>query len=164
MVVVLGVLGAIAGIAIAVAPPDSRGSVARLALVVGGVIVAWWLLRRSAAVTASSPERFDAGLRQPEAARSEIPSLRAVQNTLALTTASAIGSERRMKPLLRELAAWKLMRNRGIDLDASPIAARVVLGEPLWASLQGTDAPIEHGAPGIPLGVIQASLEQLEQI
>jgi len=157
-------LAAITAIGIGFAPPDSRPSVVRLALVVGGIVASWWLLRRSAAVTVSSPEGFEAGPRQPAPAASEIPSLRAMQNTLALTTASAIGSERRMKPLLRELAAWKLMTNRGIDLVAAPAAARAALGEPLWALLQDADGPIVHGAPGIPLARVQAGLDQLEQI
>ena len=158
------VLAALAGLAIAFAPADARAPVTRLVILVGGIMAAAVLFRRSAAATRSTPERFDADLRQATAAPSEIPSLRSVHNTLALATASAFGTERRLKPLLRELAAWRLMSSRGIDMVATPEAARAALGEPLWRSIHPVDDPVEHGAPGIPLADVQASLEQLERI
>lgn len=160
----VGVLATVAGLAIVLAPADARGSVTRQVILVAGIIAAAWLFRRSAAVTRSTPERFDADLRQPIAAPSEIPSLRSVHNTLALATASAFGTERRLKPLLLELAAWRLISRRGIDITATPEAARAALGEPLWRSIHPVDDHIEHGAPGIPLADVQASLEQLERI
>lgn len=162
--IVVVALAIVAGLMIAFAPPDSRASITRLAVLVVGIAMAAWLLWRSAAVTRSTPERFEAELRQPVVSPSEIPSLRAIHNTLALATASAFGTERRLKPLLRELAAWRLLSRRGIDMIATPEKARNTIGEALWHSIQAADDPIEYGAPGITLAAVQASLDQLERI
>ena len=41
----------------------------------------------------------------------------------------------RLLPLLREVAAHRLLSRRGIDLERDPQAARLALGEPTWALL-----------------------------
>ena len=114
-------------------------------------------------MTRPTLERFETELRQPAAVPTEIASLRAVDNTVRLGSASAFGLELRLKPLLRELARWRLLQNRGVDLDASPDAARRILGEPLWHLTQAGDLE-RYGAPGVPIAELQASVDQLERI
>jgi hypothetical protein len=149
---------------IVIAPPESRGSVTRLAILVIGVGVAWRVLRRAATVTASSPERFEDVLRQPPANRFEIADLRAVETDIRMAISSAFGVEVRLKPVLRELARWRLQRNRGIDMDREPDAARAVLGEPLWRLTQVADATPEFRAPGLPFADVRVAVDRLEQI
>jgi hypothetical protein len=51
--------------------------------------------------------------------------------------------ERRLRPLLEELAAHRLRRHHGVDLAAQPDAARRLLGDDTWALVvQATDRPI----------------------
>lgn len=161
--VLRGVLAAFAVAAIAFAPPDAQPGATRLAILALGIVAAWPLARRSAAVTRSTPERFETELRQPAAVATEIASLRAVDNTVRLGSASAFGLELRLKPLLRELARWRLLQNRGVDLDASPEAARRIMGEPLWRLTQAGHLE-RYGAPGVPIAELQTSVDQLERI
>ena len=79
-----------------------------------------------------------------------------------MSTANAFGLEFRLKPVLRDLARWRLQREHGIDLDRQPEAARRVLGESLWPLVQAAAAFPEFRDPGIPLADVQAGIERLE--
>jgi hypothetical protein len=158
------VVAALAALAIALAPADLRPSVSRLALLAIGILPAWWLVRRLLSVTGSSPERFDAELRPPVAISGDILGLRAVDHTLRMALGSSFGVEFMLKPLLRELASWRLLRNRGIDIGATPEAARQLVGEPLWSLIEPGEPVRDYRAPGIPLADIRKSVEQLERI
>jgi hypothetical protein len=157
-------LGAIAALVIAFAPPDAQASGARLAIVGIGAVAAWRVLGRSAAVTASSPERFDVDLRTPHATPAEISGLRSIETDLRMSEASAFGLEFRLKPLLRELATWRLARNHGIDLAAAPDAARGILGDRLFELTRAAGELPEFRDPGIPLAEVQAGVDRLEAI
>jgi hypothetical protein len=69
-----------------------------------------------------------------------------------------------LKPLLRELASWRLRRNRGIDMDATPELARQLIGEPLRSLIEPGEPVRDYGAPGIPLAEVRTSIDQLERI
>ena len=160
----LAALVGIAALAIAFAPPDAQASAARLAILGLGVVAAWRVLGRSAAVTASSPERFEVELLEPPAAPAEVAGLRAVETDLRMSIANAFGLEFRLKPLLRELARWRLERNHGVDMDAAPEAARRILGEPLWHLTRAAEEFPEFRAPGVPLAEVRAGIDRLEGI
>ena len=155
---------AAAALAIALAPPGLRPTVGRLAILAIGLLPAWWLVRRFVSVTRSTPERFDAERREPVAISADIPGLRAVDHTIRMSLGSSFGVEFMLKPLLRELASWRLLRNRGIDIDATPELAREVVGEPLWSLIERGEPVRDYSAPGIPLADVRTSLEQLERI
>jgi hypothetical protein len=157
-------LAGIGMLVMAFAPPDAQASAARLAIVALGAVAAWRVLGRSAAVTASSPESFELELRQPRAAPVEIAGLRSIETDLRMSEASAFGLEFRLKPLLRELATWRLMRNHGVDLAAAPDAARAILGDRLFELTRAAGELPEFRDPGIPLAEVQASVERLEGI
>ncbi|GEM_PF-4035225 len=161
------VLAALAGIAflgIATLPPDTRSAASRLAVLVIAIVAAWLVLRRAAAVTASSPERFEDVLRKPPSLGFEIPGLRAVETDVRMSTANAFGVEMRLKPVLRDLARWRLQRDHGVDLDRQPDAARHLLGEPLWRLVAPADAFPDFRAAGVPLADVQAGIDRLERI
>jgi hypothetical protein len=144
-------------------PADGQAALVRIVVVVGGLALAALSMRRTRFATLSTSERFELELRRPVEARPVITSLRAVEMTVRLSTASALDFDVRLRPVLRDLARWRLLTNRGLDLDAKPDAARRVLGEPL-ASLVGDGQPPAFGAPGVSLADIDAGLDQLEQI
>ena len=158
------VVVALAGLAIALAPADLQPSVSRLAILAIGLVPALWLVRRFASATRSTPERFEAALREPAAISADIPGLRAIDHTLRMALGSSFGVEFMLKPLLRELASWRLMRNRGIDVHATPEAARQLVGEPLWSLIEPGEPVRDYSARGIPLADVRTSLEQLERI
>ena len=160
---VAALVGAVT-LVIVFAPPEMQASGARLAIVVVGVVAAWRVLGRSAAVTASSPERFDLELRRPPDAPAEISGLRSIETDLRMAEASAFGLEFRLKPLLRELATWRLMRNHGIDMAVAPDAARGILGDRLWELTRAAAELPEFRDPGITLAEIQAGVDRLEGV
>jgi len=161
---VLGSLTVLALLAIALVPDDARAFMTRLGILVIGVAGAWLALGRAAVMTASSPEHFEDALRRPVPARYEIPGLRAVETDVRMSTANAFGVERRLKPVLRELAAWRLQRNHGIDVDRDPQRAEAILGDRLWALVKPSAVFPEYRDPGMPLADVQASVDRLEQV
>ena len=162
--VAAAVVTALAALAIPLSPADTRPTVTRLAILAIGIVLASSLLRRFASLTKSTAERFEVDRRQPVAIAADIPGLRAVDNTLRMALGSSFGVEFQLKPLLRELASWRLMRNRGIDMAATPELARRTVGEPLWSLIEPGEPRRDYRAPGLSLAEIQASLEQLERI
>lgn len=155
---------AVVAMGISLVPPDSRDLLTRLMVLAVGVVATWVVLRISAPATRSTPERLDRELLQPAPVPTELASLRAVDTTVRMATASAFGVEFRLKPLLRELAGWRLLRSTGIDLDSAPDLAARTLGDPLWRLVQTPEAPERYDAPGISLEALQAGLDRLEQI
>jgi hypothetical protein len=151
-------------IAVAAAPPESRAFVSRLAILVVGLAAAWRVLGRAAAITSSSPERFEDALRMPTTTLFEIPGLRAVETDVRMATANAFGVELRLKPVLRELARWRLQRDYGVDLDRQPDAARGVLGESLWPLVAPADAFPDFRAAGASLADVDAAVDRLERL
>jgi hypothetical protein len=154
----------VGAVLVAVLPPDARVALTRIAVFGAGITAAALYLRRSQPATRSTPERFELELHRPTATRPVVPGLRAVEMTLRLSTANAIDFDVRLRPLLRDLARWRLQRNRGVDMDRKPEVARRILGEPLATFVEGAGAPPPFGSPGVPLADIDAGLDQLEQI
>ena len=160
---VVAALAGAAALGIAFAPPESQASLARLGILALGAVAAWRALGRSSSVTAPSPEQFERELAQPRAPSFEIAGLRAVETDLRMSIANAFGRELRLKPILRELAGWRLARNHGVDLDRAPEAAQRILGEPLWQLVRPAEAFPDFRAPGVPLSDIQAAIDRLER-
>lgn len=145
-------------------PTEARAAFGRTVVLVVGIAIAALYLRRSGPVTTSTPERFEAELRRSTESPPVVPGIRAVEMAVRLATANAQDFEVRLKPMLRDLARWRLLGNRGVDLDANPDAARRILGEPLARLIEDAPTPPSFGAPGVPLADIEAGLEQLERI
>ena len=160
----MAALAGAAALGIVFAPPEQQATLARLGILALGIVAAWWVLGRSSAVTAPSPEQFEVGLAQPTAAPFEIAGLRTVETELRMAIANAYGRELRLKPILRELAGWRLARNHGVDLDRAPEAAQRILGEPLWELVRPADAFPDFRAAGVPLADVQAAIDRLERI
>lgn len=160
----LAVLALAALAVILVLPPDARLGATRIGVFIVGITIAALYLRRSGSVTASTPERFEVELRQSTEAPPTVGSLRAVEMTVRLSTANATDFDVRLRPLLRDLARWRLMTNRGVDMDRSQDTARRVLGEPLASLIDDPAETVPFRSPGVPLARLDAALDQLEQI
>jgi hypothetical protein len=72
---------------------------------------------------------------------------------------------RRLRPLLREVAAYRLQAQRGIDLDRAPGTARRLLGEVAWNLTAGEDALAAEGrSVGTSLAAIRETVQRLEEL
>lgn len=160
----LVVLVSIAVLLAVLVPPEARAAFGRMAILVVGIAIATLYLRRSGPVTTSTPERFEAELQRSTESQPVVPGVLAVEMAVRLATANALDFEVRLKPILRDLARWRLLGNRGVDMDARPEAARRLLGEPLARLIEDAPTPPSFEAPGVPLADIEAGLEQLERI
>jgi hypothetical protein len=162
--VLVVVVGLFALLIVALVPPDARVTMIRIAVLVVGIMIAALYLRRSGPVTRSTPERFEDELRRAVEEPPLVPGVRAAEMAVRLSTASGQDFDVRMKPMLRDLAAWRLLGNRGVDIDARPEAAGKLLGEPLARLIDNAAEPPPFGAPGVALTDINAALDQLERI
>ena len=154
----------LAALAIVLAPPESRLNVTRTAIVVLGLTAAALLLRRMATATRTSARRFEDILDQEVPEPAIIPGLRTIDQTLRMATASGFGAVFLLQPLLLELVRWRLLRNRHIDLDATPELARRTLGEPLWALIRDRDRTAAWDEPGVRLAEIRDAVDDLERV
>jgi len=130
--------------------PEFQVPVTRAVLLVAGVIAAVIVFVRTASMTASAPERFEGALTGTSAPAPDMDVFRTIDFTLRMATVHPLGVEW-LRPLLRDLAAWTLMRKRGVDMERQPEAARNALGEPLWRLIGPAGAGSAHRpgrAPG----------------
>jgi hypothetical protein len=161
-VVIVG--AGLAAIAIAALPEEARESSARSALVVAGVAGSWWALRRSGTLTRSTPERFEAELRRPPFEHRELSRLRELDTVIRMAVSNAFGVEFMLKPRLRELAAWRLQRSRGMELGANASLDKELLGERLSGLTDAAAVRPDNHAPGVSLTEIQAAVTDLERL
>ncbi len=88
--------------------------------------------------------------------------LGAITELVAGGRSTASDVHRRVRPLLRDIAAAKLAR-RGIGLDRDPRHARELLGEELFELVRAErPAPLTRDAPGLTLGELAAITDRLE--
>ena len=158
------VLLALALVVIEVAPPSAQPTMIRSAIVLAGLAAAAVLLRRLAAVTRSAPGQFEEVLRKEPTSPAIIPGLLAIDQTLRMATASGFGVAFMLRPLVLELARWRLLRGHRIDLGATPELARQVLGEPIWRLIRARDATAAWSEPGIRLTEIRTAVDDLERL
>ena len=73
-----------------------------------------------------------------------------LERRVALAAGSAFDLHYRVRPLLREAAARRLLTRHGIDLDRDDVAARRLLGEEAWSLLRDDRRPpSDSWAPGM---------------
>jgi hypothetical protein len=120
-----------------------------------GVALAVWL--------AGVPSARRARERPPARPRRTLPAdLGAITELVTGGRSSAADVHRRVRPLLRDIAAAKLAR-RGIGLDRDLQPARELLGEELFELVRADrPAPLTRDAPGMTLAELSAITERLE--
>jgi hypothetical protein len=143
---------------------DVAPALVTVAVILVGVVAVGWMLVGAGGLIRSSPEAFDVGLPEPERADADLPGLRGIDVAVRMAIANAFGVETMLRPRLRELTAWRLLRQRGIDIEAEPDRARALVGETLWMLIDNTAPRSSNNAPGIALGDLQAAVEHLAQI
>jgi len=87
------------------------------------------------------------------------PGLEEVERAVDFAAWNPADLRRRLRPILREVAAQRLQSSAGVDLERDPAAARALLGEEAWALVSEEFATPDSGTPAL-----RAALERLEAI
>ena len=107
---------------------------------------------------------FDRVLRRRRRGPERPASLAKLEREVALAAVTAFDFHARLRPTLRDIAAYRLA-NRGIVLDSGSPAARAALGDELWELLRpDRRPPDDRHAPGLPLTRVRAVLDALDNI
>jgi hypothetical protein len=91
--------------------------------------------------------------------------LERLEREVYLSLGSSFYLHHRLRPLMREIAAHRLLRRHGIELDGRPDAARKLLGEEAWEWLRPErPEPRDRWASGPPLSELRGVVDALERI
>lgn len=95
-----------------------------------------------------------------------LPQLTFLERRLSVAQATSFELHHRLRPLAREVAAARLARHHGIDLDRQPERARAVLGDGrAWELVRpDREPPEDRLARGWRLGELRALIDELESI
>jgi hypothetical protein len=132
-------------VAVAVVLAGSRSVAVNAWLLTIGGLVLWtfWRALAGALPTAAS-SAFDTVRDRPVEPPSSLYDVIAIEGALLDAEWSRGGAEHRLRPLIRKIAAARLIERHQVDLGTEPAEARRILGEELWALV----GPDEHPRPG----------------
>ena len=123
--------------------------------------VAWWSLR----ALPPDSRAFERALRtrQPRAPR--LRELERIEHDVVQGAANPLDLHRRLRPLLRQIAAHRLTIRHGVALDAGDGHARRLLGDEAWALLRpDRELPDERRGPRLGVHEIEAIVARLEKL
>ena len=120
-------------------------------------------LRGSLPVLDTSP--VDEALRPRVRRPARLPELERLERDVALGITTAFDLHFRLRPTVRRIATELLRARRGIELDASPDAARRALGEDTWELVRADrEPPAERLASGLELASMRRVVDSLEAL
>ena len=91
--------------------------------------------------------------------------LERLEREVHLSLAGAFYLHHRLRPVLREIAANRLLLRQGLDLDARPDTARRVVGDAAWEWLRPErEEPRDRWGPGPAFAELEEVVDALERI
>lgn len=91
--------------------------------------------------------------------------LERLEREVYLSLGSSFYLHHRLRPVLREVAAHRLLLRYGVDLDGRAQTAARILGETAWSWLKpDRPEPRDRWAPGPPIGELTTVIDALERI
>lgn len=91
--------------------------------------------------------------------------LERLEREVYLSLGSSFYLHHRLRPVLREIAAHRLLTRHGVDLDTRTDAAERLLGPAAWAWLRADrEEPRDRWAPGPPMAELRDVVDALERI
>jgi len=122
-------------------------------LAIGGIPI-WTCWRALAgALPPAAASAFDSVRARPVEPPSTLPGVITVEGAILDAEWNPSGAEFRLRPILRRIAAARLIENHQVDLETEPAAARRILGDELWALV----GPDPSGLPGPEPAGLEAS-------
>ncbi len=163
---VVVLLATIALVALLELSPQRRPLLLSIYLLILGAVALRLLVRLvTLAHPPGPPSELDAALRRRRDRLALPAELESIARMLALSSASAVYVNNRLRPEVRAIAREVLISRQGIDLDAEPAAARGVLGPTVWELLRpGRPAPEGYESPGLAPPVLAAIVAELEEV
>ena len=140
--------------------------VLRSGFAVGGVLVGLRMLSGLASLVFDADDMRSRRRSRRRAERIAAPELLEMEGRISLARVSAFDYQSRLRPVIHDLAAQRLLANRHIDLEREPDAARNVLGEELWNEVQSGSwiSGDLRDAPAPSLATVRRLVDRLETI
>lgn len=136
----------------------SRGLAVNVWLLTIGGLLVWTCLRALArALPTAAASAFDSVRVRPVEPPSKLNDVTVIVGVILDAEWSLSGVEFRLRPLLRKIAAARLIERHQIDLETEPAAAHRILGDELWA-LVGPGAHSPAGPASSDIEVAKAAL------
>lgn len=150
---------------------QSRGLAVNIWLLIIGGLLVWTCLRALAsALPTAGSSAFDSLRIRPAEPPSKRYEVVDIEGAILDAEWHSGGVEFRLRPLLRRIAASRLIERHQVDLETDPAAAHLILGDELWALLQPETEPRTDGARhdkgrrGIPRATIRRAIDVLEAL
>jgi hypothetical protein len=167
---VLAALGGGVGVLVAVVVLFSTAPRERVLdgylLFVGGLLLFGFVrATRQAGESESTASVYERALRRRERAPARPGELAKLEREVALAAGSSFDLHFRLRPVLREITAYRLATRRGLVLDGGSLEVPALLGDELWEVVRPDRLPPDDRfGPGLPLARLQGLLERLERI
>jgi hypothetical protein len=124
-------------------------------------VLAWWTLRALAPGSTS----FERALRTRRPGAPRLRELERIEHDVVQGAANPLDLHRRLRPLLRQIAAHRLAVRHGVALDTGDGHARLLLGDEAWALLRpDRELPDERRGPRLGVHEIEAIVARLETL
>ena len=127
----------------------------------GLALVAWWALR----ALPTDSKAFERALRMRRLRTPRLRELERIEHDVVQGAANPLDLHRRLRPLLRQIAAHRLTIRHGVALDAGDGHARRLLGDEAWELLRpDRELPDERRGPRLGVHEIEAIVARLEKL
>ncbi len=133
-------------------------------LALGGVLLLALVRTTRAKAPASGLSELERALDRMKTIPRDSGELALVRD-LELSTMSAFHLHVRVRPVLREIAAHRLRKRFGVELESEPERARELIGTAAWELVRPhRPPPADRLAHGPPLSHLRAVVDELERV
>ncbi len=134
-------------------------------LTIGGLVI-WACLRAlTESLPTSQSSAFDSVRRHTPEPQARLGEVIAIEGVILDAEWSWNSVEHRLRPLMRKLAAERLLERRQVDMESEPDAARTILGDELWALVRpGPYEPEAHQIGAHGRGISRATVGQAVKV
>jgi hypothetical protein len=133
-------------------------------LALGGVVLLALVRTTRVKAPAAGPSRLDRARERMETPPADSGDLTLVRE-LELSKMSAFHLHVRLRPVLREIAAYRLRKRYGVELATEPGRARELVGSAAWEVVRpDRPPPRDRLAPGPSFAQLREVVEELEKV
>jgi hypothetical protein len=133
-------------------------------LAMGGVFLLALVRTTRERAPGDEGSQFDGALAEMRKGPPDFAELALVRD-VELATLSAVHLHVRLRPLLREIAAHRLLKRYGVDLDREQARARELVGASAWELVRpDRPAPADRLSIGPPLSDLRDVVVELERV